>query len=203
MTITEFSDVEQINGLILAGGKSTRLGKDKSLLKWHDREQVYYQYDLLKKYCSSVFVSKAIFDESLKLPQIADSFHVKGPYAGILSALNFDNTCAWLVVACDLPLFNEKDIKKLISSRQTNKIATAYTSPRDGTPEPLAAIWEPASFDILKTFLNNGYSCPRKVLMLNDIELIEAENTESLLNVNMQQDMDKVELILTNRKHQI
>ncbi|GAC1594304.1 MAG: hypothetical protein NVS3B19_16720 [Ginsengibacter sp.] len=200
MITTESNEEENLKALILAGGKSTRLGKDKSLLQWYDKEQVYYQFDLLKKYCSSVFVSKAIFDESIRLPQILDSFNVKGPYAGILSALKFDNKCAWLVVACDLPLFNEEDIQKLIKARDSNKIATAFTSPRDSTPEPLAAIWEPKSFDILKTFLSNGYSCPRKVLMLNDIKLIEPDNTESLLNVNRQEDVDRVELILTNRK---
>ena len=203
MITTEANHIRGINGLVLAGGKSTRLGKDKSLLLWYDKEQVYYQFDLLKKYCSSVFVSKAIFDESIHLPQIVDSFEVKGPYAGILSAFKFDNKCAWLVVACDLPLFNEKDIQKLITARDPNKIATAFTSPRDSTPEPLAAIWEPSSFEILKTFLHNGYSCPRKVLMLNDIKLIEADNTESLLNVNRQDDVDRVQMILTNRKHSI
>ncbi len=64
----------------------------------------------------------------------------------------------------------------------------------------MAAIWEPKSFAILKELLEQGYTCPRKVLMLNDIKTVEPENKESLKNVNRMEDFDDVNLILSKRK---
>ncbi len=132
--ISKDQNNQKINGLVLAGGKSSRLGIDKSLISWHEEPQVIHQYKMLGKFCAQVFISKQHGDELLDLPQIVDSFKVKGPYAGILSAFKFDPSAAWLVLACDLPLLNESDIKKLIDERDLQKIATAYTSPRDGSP---------------------------------------------------------------------
>jgi len=47
----------EINGLVLAGGKSQRMGFDKGAVNWHGKEQRYYMADLLKSLCNSVFIS--------------------------------------------------------------------------------------------------------------------------------------------------
>ena len=49
--------VGTLNGLVLAGGKSLRMGYDKSSIEWHGKEQRYYMADLLKQYCDEVFIS--------------------------------------------------------------------------------------------------------------------------------------------------
>src|SRR4051812_47661865 len=46
-----------LNGLVLAGGKSERMGRDKTRINWHGKEQCYYISDLLKPFCSEVFIS--------------------------------------------------------------------------------------------------------------------------------------------------
>ena len=51
-------------------------------------------------------------------------------------------------------------------------------------PEPLITIWEPRSYPTLMQFLTQGYSCPRKVLMNSDIQLVVPEFPEELTNVN-------------------
>jgi molybdopterin-guanine dinucleotide biosynthesis protein A len=192
-----------INGLVLAGGKSSRMGQDKSVIHWHGSEQQYYVSDLLKPFCEEVFISKR--KEQAKGPNsqykiLVDSYEGLGPYGAILSAFQFNPNSAWLVVACDLPLLDNSTLSYLLENRDTNKMATTFQSPYDGLPEPLITIWEPKSHALLLSYLNNGYSCPRKVLIkANDAHILQAPNRDALLNVNTPEDFTKAEqLILKN-----
>ncbi len=185
----------ELNGLILAGGKSIRLGKDKSKINWHGKEQRYYIADLLKQSCKNAYIScreeqKNEIDSSYSI--IPDSFTGLGPYGAILSALREQPDKAWLIVACDLPLVKKNTIELLINNRNCSSLATTFKSPHDGMPEPLITIWEPKSYAILLSFLAQGISCPRKVLMNNNTHIIEPNNPEELLNVNTVDDLKNV-----------
>jgi molybdopterin-guanine dinucleotide biosynthesis protein A len=191
--------VPALNGLVLAGGKSVRMGYDKSLIKWHGKEQRYYMADLLKQVCKDVFIScrkkkKDEIDSGYKA--LADTFTALGPYGGILSAFRKYPDAAWLVTACDLPLLNLDTLQHLIKNRSTSAIATTFESPHDGLPEPLITIWEPKAYPILLSFLSQGYSCPRKVLRNNDVQIIKAINAEALMNVNTPEELERVKNIL-------
>ena len=80
----------------------------------------------------------------------------------------------------------------LIKNRNPSAIATAYRSPASGFPEPLVAIWEPKSYPILLQFLAQGYSCPRKVLINSPVHVIDAPNSDVLMNVNTPDEVDLV-----------
>lgn len=188
-----------LNGLVLAGGKSVRMGYDKGMIKWHGKEQRYYLADMLRDFCNDVFIScpaekQPEIDSNYKT--LADSFTGLGPYGAILSAFREQPDCAWLVTACDLPLLDEQTLQYLIQHRNTSAIATTFESSYDGLPEPLITIWEPKSYPALVSFLSQGYSCPRKVLRNNDIRLLKAINPEALLNVNTPQELGRVESII-------
>jgi molybdopterin-guanine dinucleotide biosynthesis protein A len=191
-----------LNGLVLAGGKSERMGFDKGGVNWHGKEQRYYMADLLKPFCKDVFISCRA-DQQLEIdtqyPTLPDTFTGLGPYGAILSAFRERPDNAWLVVACDLPLLSEKTLRHLTDNRDTSTIATAYQSSFDDFPEPLITIWEPKSYPVLLSFLSQGYSCPRKVLINSDITLLKAPNPDELTNVNTPEDLEKVKLLL----HQI
>jgi molybdenum cofactor guanylyltransferase len=161
------SNIEQptLNGLVLAGGRSTRMGSDKSALQWHGKEQVYYMADLLKELCADVYIScrpeqQATINQQYNT--IPDAFEGLGPYGAILSAFKTKSTCAWLVIACDLPLLDRNTLSYLIEHRNTASVATTFESPHDGLPEPLVTIWEPKSYAVLLSFLSQGKQCPRK-----------------------------------------
>lgn len=187
--------IPQVNGLVLAGGKSLRMGFDKGKVNWHGREQRYYMADLLKSFCNEVFIScrtdqqPEIDEEYLKLP---DTFTGLGPYGAILSAFREKPDNAWLVVACDLPLLDKATLQYLVDNRNVSSVATAYQSPLNEFPEPLITIWEPKSYPVLLSFLAQGYSCPRKVLINSDITLLSSENPETLTNVNTPEELDHV-----------
>jgi molybdopterin-guanine dinucleotide biosynthesis protein A len=178
----------KLKGLILAGGESTRMQRDKAALEFHGKPQIDYVKDLLRAHCDEVFVSirPDQTDDPVRnaLPQISDAFLGFGPMGGILSALKSDAHAAWLVVACDLPFVDAETLDVLVEGRNPFRLATAYTSARDGFPEPLCAIYEPKSVMRMTQFLALGYHCPRKVLINSRTHLLEPPNDAALSNVN-------------------
>ncbi|KAA2223142.1 NTP transferase domain-containing protein [Chryseobacterium sediminis] len=197
--ISKEIDFPPLNGLVLAGGKSLRMGNPKDKINWHGKEQRYYAADLLAQFCENVFIScrqdqLEHFDTDYNA--LTDTFLNMGPFGGILSALRSQRDKAWLVVACDLPLLDKKSLEFLIRSRDVEKAATTYESPFDGLPEPLITIWEPKSYPLLLNFLGLGNTCPRKVLMNSDTLILKPNNPDALMNVNTPEEMAKAEEIL-------
>ncbi|WP_202800252.1 NTP transferase domain-containing protein [Pontibacter sp. BAB1700] len=192
----------KLNGLVLAGGKSLRMGQDKGAMAWHGKEQRYHMADLLGELCEQVYISCRTEQQAeldVNYSTLTDTFIGLGPYGAILSAFRKDPDAAWLVVACDLPLLDPATLKHLVEHRNTSANATTYASPQDGFPEPLIAIWEPKSYQVLLSFLAQGYTCPRKVLRNCEIHLIESANADALLNVNTPEELEQVQLLLQDK----
>jgi molybdopterin-guanine dinucleotide biosynthesis protein A len=197
--ISKETDFPQLNGLVLAGGKSLRMGNPKDKINWHGKEQRYYAADLLAPFCENVFIScrqDQLEHLDTDYNALTDTFLNMGPFGGILSALRAQRDKAWLVVACDLPLLDKNSLEFLIRSRDAEKAATTYESPFDSLPEPLITIWEPKSYPLLLNFLGLGNSCPRKVLMNSDTLILKPNNPDALMNVNTPEEMTKAKEIL-------
>ncbi len=191
-TRTKLKEVP-LYGLVLAGGKSTRMKKDKSLLEYHGKKQVLYCFDLLGQFCDQVFISSRKEQSRLvaykNFPQIHDVFVGIGPLGGILSAMIRHPEAAWLVLACDLPFVRESTIKTLIKKRNFSKMATAYRSTYEpNLPEPLCAIYETKALFQLLQFLAQGIQCPRAILCRCDTQFITQTRSTSLDNVNSPQE---------------
>jgi molybdopterin-guanine dinucleotide biosynthesis protein A len=76
----------------------------------------------------------------------------------------------------------------LIRARRPQRLATAFRSSHDGLPEPLCAIYEPASRKPLLDHVTSGKHCPRKFLIQSDVELLDEPNPRALDNVNTPQE---------------
>jgi molybdopterin-guanine dinucleotide biosynthesis protein A len=197
--ISKENNVPPLNGLVLAGGKSKRMGTDKGSMQWHGKEQRYYMADMLEPFCEEVFISCRTEQEKEidpKYKTLTDTFLNLGPYGGILTALRSQRDKAWLVIACDLPLMNEETLRYLIEHRDPKEIATTYESPYDGFPEPLIAIWDPGSYAVLLNFLGKGITCPRKVLINSEKAILQPQYPEALMNMNTPDDAERVKEIL-------
>lgn len=184
-----------INGLILTGGESKRMKKDKGTLVYHGKTQREHLLAMVQPYCSQSYLScNAEQGSRLKddFPIIEDTFVNLGPMGGILSALRSDPNSAWLTIACDLPLLSDRTLRYLIAHRNPHKVATAFLDPNGEFPEPLITIWEPRSYSILLNYLSQGVSCPRKVLINSEVEILDAPDGKELHNVNYPEDFDRV-----------
>ena len=180
----------QLFGLVLAGGRSRRMGRDKSRINYYDKEQRVHCFELLAPLCEKIFLSTRQSQRKLSsqknFPQIHDrpEFSNIGPLGGILSAMKKHPEVAWLVLACDLPFVDRTTLQSLIRQRNSRKVATAYANPDNGLPEPLCAIYEPGSLPALERFFKKNISCPRKILINSDMKLLRLKNRKALKNIN-------------------
>jgi molybdopterin-guanine dinucleotide biosynthesis protein MobB len=185
-----------LNGLVLTGGKSSRMKRDKAALAYHGIPQTQHAYNLLKSCCEDLFVS-CRFEQSddpdkRDLPQLHDRFLDMGPMGGILTAFSAHPDRAWLVVACDLPYLNSNAIDFLISQRAAYRTATAFLAPDSGLPEPLCAIYEPRAYPLMLHRLSKGgKSCPRSFLKNEKIAGINQQDPIWLENVNTAEEYEQ------------
>ena len=180
--------IAPIYGLILAGGASKRMRRDKAALEYQGKTQLERAFELAARHVDQVFVSLRADQISdpmrAQRPMIVDSFAGEGPIVGIRSALAAHPEVAWLVLACDLPFLSDTAIQGLLRRRDPSALATAYKSAHDGLPEPLCAVWEPAAAPILADYQTGGGHCPRKFLIRHGAHLLDLPDPRALDNVN-------------------
>jgi molybdenum cofactor guanylyltransferase len=174
-------------GLVLAGGRSKRMGQDKAALVYDGRSQLDRAMNLLAPLVTRAFVSVRADQNTeptrAKYAQIVDLGDIEGPAAGICAAQLTHPDVAWLIIACDLPHLNIATLQQLIAQRDPARLATAYDS-STGLPEPLCAIYEAQSAVALQAFIRSGRTCPRKFLLTSDTLRIPLGDSRALDNVN-------------------
>ena len=192
-----------IYGLVLAGGESRRMGRDKALLSRDGTSQLAHVAALLEKVTDRVFVSTRSElqgeTERSRFAQIVDRYKDIGPIAGILSAMDEYPEVNWLVVACDLPNIDVATLRYLLENRSAEQPFTAFRSSYDGLPEPLCALYLSGSDAIIREFVDNDNTvCPRKILIRSDTHLIEQPNPVALDNINTPEDLESSVLEATS-----
>lgn len=175
--------IAPIQGLVLAGGKSTRMGTDKGTLDFYGKNQRDFAIDLLEKNHLKTYLSVRKEQNISIENKVEDTFIGLGPFGAICSAFQSNPNVAWLVLATDLPFVNEAVIQKLLKHRNPSKAATTIKGKGKEFPEPLITIWEPKSYTLLLNYLAQGYSCPRKALINADIEIVEVAD-DLIRNIN-------------------
>jgi len=185
----------EVYGLVLAGGQSRRMGRDKALLLRDGQSQLAHMVSLLDAVVDRVFVSarseQTADAERSRFELIVDRYDDMGPVAGILSALQEYPEVDWLVVACDLPNIDDSTLRFLLENISDNQPFTAFRSSHDGLPEPLCAVYKAGSDKLLLEFVDDGMICPRKILIRSETCLLEQANPSSLDNVNTPDDLEK------------
>ena len=196
---TNKSGQQPLYGLLLTGGKSTRMGSDKSLLEYHGMPHYAYLYQLLDSVCERTFLS--LREDQIALAEgrdyILDKDQFRGPFNGMISAHQEYPEVSWLVLACDLPLMDKASLQLLIEKHKQANFATALATHKTGLPEPLAAIWTAEALMKATIYLpQSESSCPRKFLLQNQITLISPDHDDVLINANdkeeFQQSLKKV-----------
>lgn len=187
-----------LHGLVLAGGRSTRMGTDKAALMHPDgRPLARRTLDLLVEAGCENIVLSLRHDQELP-PMIVESSQVRivrdpeggseGPLVGILSAMVSDHDADWLVLACDLPRLDVATLEHLVSSLNPDEAFLSYRSEFDGLPEPLCAFYASEALAILEQAQASGFRCPRKVLIQNHCRLLDPLVPGALDNANTPQD---------------
>lgn len=186
------------HGLVLAGGRSSRMGTDKAALLHPDgRPLARRTRDLLAEAgCETVLLSLRHdqelppgFEELGNVRVIRDpEGRSEGPLAGMLAAMRAAPDADWLVLACDLPRLDVETLSHLVSSRLPGERFLSYRSEFDGLPEPLCAFYAAEALPVLEQCQADGIRCPRKMLIRDDCRLLDPVTPRALDNANTPDD---------------
>jgi molybdopterin-guanine dinucleotide biosynthesis protein A len=147
---------ENVAGFVLAGGKSSRMGRDKALLEIDGVTLIVRAVRLVQSVVDepTVIASKAGY-ESLGLRMVDDDFPGYGPLAGIATALRISKKRWNLVVACDLPYLTKVWLEYLIE-RALKSEADAVVPMNVRGPEPLCAMYHKNAEKRIRTGVEGG-----------------------------------------------
>ena len=177
---------DDLIGVVLMGGKSSRMGSDKSLLELNNQSLYKIAGQKLAIYCNQVFLSvneQQKSENNYDYLSITDRYNEEGPIAAILSCLLVIDKPI-LFLACDMPFIDSDDIKTLIEKRHKNHICTTFFNPTEQIYEPLLSIWESTSLPLLKTYFENGNRSLQKFLHQQNIPKTNMPNPENFKNIN-------------------
>jgi molybdopterin-guanine dinucleotide biosynthesis protein A len=173
----------ELYGLILIGGKSKRMGQDKSLLDYHGVTQWEHNVKLMQGIASKVFISVRK-DQQVDFPNlIEDKYPDTGPFGAIQTAMETYPGKAFLVLATDIPFITGKNLEVLVQKRDKVKGATAFKSVEKNYAEPLICIWEPSVLTVMKELQHAGVYKLQKIFEIIDYKTIEIDD-HAVQNVN-------------------
>jgi molybdopterin-guanine dinucleotide biosynthesis protein A len=189
---------------LLVGGKSSRMGSPKQLLRFDGRTlgeivahalsaavseaELHCDFSLSPKV--AILGAGAIPDQLQCLPRVPDAPGLAGPIAGLLAAHRWAPRAAWVLAACDHPWLSAADIRWLIHQRRPGTWAVLPRQ-RDDHPYPTLALYEPQALTILESaLLVQGADKVRIAELFNHPRtLIAPSFTRGLVNVNTPQEL--------------
>lgn len=148
-----------VTGTVLIGGKSSRMGRPKHLIK--DKSGVTWLERTIKTLGSvtvdSVISGSGLVPESLKtVPRIEDINEIQGPLAGIGALFSSRPFTSWLVTACDMPHLSKAALDWLLEQRQRDCFGVVPVNPRTGRSEPLLAWYDYRCGPVIDGLIRSG-----------------------------------------------
>lgn len=188
---------EHITGIILAGGKSSRIGKDKALFDFNGKALVSYALEALEPLCDTLVISANQTGkyEAFGLPVLPDEIKDVGPMGGILTCLNHSVTQHNLVISCDTPFVGTDLFRYLLNEIENFQVVVP--SHETFLIEPLNAYYNTNIIGELESSIRNGnYKMMDffKKIRFKSVEIDERLpffNEHLFLNINTMEDMDR------------
>jgi molybdenum cofactor guanylyltransferase len=151
------TDSVKYSGILLAGGKSTRMGEDKAFLRYGNQFLYEYSLSVLKKICNEIFISTSNPQfVSTNLRIIEDEHTGIGPIGGIYSCLKQIKNKYAIILPCDLPMITLEIIAVLTENLKGNEVVIALND--QNLPEPLIGIYSNSVIPIIeKMIVSNNF----------------------------------------------
>lgn len=176
-----------VSGFVLAGGRSSRMGRDKALLVLEGEAMAQRAAGVLGSFLSApvALVGSAGRYAHLGLPVVEDSFPGQGPLAGIEAALNSPYARDWnLIIACDMPHLRVDILRGLAAQAAAHPEAVCVMAVSSRAPEPLCAVWRREFGPVARAALEAGQRKVRDVV--SDVQVVhfQIDEDSALTNVN-------------------
>lgn len=144
------------SAILLAGGRSSRMGEDKAMLSYGHRPLWYHQLEKLKSVGAAEILISRSRDQSIwesEVPFVLDRFEQVGPMGGIIAGMEASTHELLMVLAVDLPLISV-DVLEALKERCTSGCGAIYSS--DLFFEPLVALYPKILLQEMLTSLESG-----------------------------------------------
>jgi len=147
----------QVQGYVLAGGKSRRMGEDKALLPFGDQPLGAWVAERVRQACGKV----AVIGDAAKyagwgFPMAQDIFADSGPLGGIHAALTHSAADLNLVVGCDMPYVSVEFLERLLEIAGEAPGDAVVPVSADYGYEPLCAVYKPSCLGRMEQALRAG-----------------------------------------------
>ncbi len=185
-----------VTTIILAGGKSSRMGQDKALILIEDIPLLKKIANLGKKCTSQVYIISPWIEryQSIIPPGcylVKEIIQGKGPLIGFAQALPYIDTEWVLLLSCDLPCLIEDEIEKwLISLENISQEAIALLPKNSKGWEPLCGFYRSTCLDSLRTFIKSGGQSFQGWLNQQLVEKLYISDESVLFNCNTPDDLE-------------
>ena len=174
----------EVSGLILCGGQSSRMGRDKAFIEYHAVPQYQYLRDIfhiigLQSLISCRANQTTLFSDNDELLIDDEKFVDAGPMSGLLSAFNKNENHSFLLIGCDYPLLTIKHLAILLSFKDFAYPAICFV--RKSNPdilEPLVTLYHYSCREKLSEFYNSGNHSLNKFLStINTLKIVVSDDT--------------------------
>jgi molybdopterin-guanine dinucleotide biosynthesis protein A len=177
-------DSKNIIGIILAGGKSSRMGREKGLILLDRKPFIQHIIDAMQPLVNSIVIVSSNADyDVFGIKRIEDIIADAGPMAGLHAGLSHSKTAYNLVVSCDVPLITTAFLKKLLCYEKEGNDVVQFES--KGKSIPLIALYKKQCAGKCYELLTNGERRLRKLILAVKTKTITVLEKERLLVTNM------------------
>jgi molybdopterin-guanine dinucleotide biosynthesis protein A len=199
---------ENVAGFVLAGGKSSRMGRDKALLEIDGEPLIARATRLVRAVLSeAVVIACTPGYEALGLKIVADDFPGYGPLGAIATALHISAKPWNLVMACDLPYLTQPWLEYLVA-RALKSEADAVVAMNVRGPEPLCAMYHKNAEVRIRTAVEGGMRKVTDSFANLSVEHVEPNEWKAFAsggvlfkNVNSPADYDEAKARLSKQKN--
>jgi len=145
----------QVTGIILAGGASSRMGKDKGLCDFRGKSLVKYAIEALLPISDSIIISSNNIEGYKKFGYdvVVDQYKNIGPIGGLYSSLKKSTSPHNLIISCDTPFVNTLLLEYVLTNVDGYDIVVPEHG--DSYIEPLAGYYSNSIVGILEESINN------------------------------------------------
>ena len=187
---------QDVSIILLAGGKSKRMGRDKCLIKLNGKTLLEHNISKAEKITRNILI---IANQSkygqFKYPLHKDIYTNKGPIGGIHTGLFHSTTNTNIVIGCDMPNLSLNFLQYMLKSHNVNFQATIPIHLEK--IQPLAGVYEKTFLDIHESQIKAGKNKMKDLLRVSDIKYIDISNDLEFYspylfdNVNTVEDLQK------------
>jgi len=188
---------QEYTGIILSGGQSSRMGKEKGLIHWKGKPLIEHAISILAPLCGNIIIStnNDHFD-SYGYPVVGDLFPGCGPMGGIFSALTKSKTLNNLVIPSDTPLVTPEIYRHLISHEGSFDVIVPVD--HDSFYQPLCAVYSKSVLPAMEGQINEGILGFTPLLnkveikVVNFHSLLGCYNSNTFYNINSPADLEAI-----------